>query len=906
MKNPLDLSEIKENSVAQEFFREQQRKVYRNTSRLFAILMPLQWLASVIIAWFVAPLSWKGADSEIHPHIWEALLIGGAITLLPVFLALKYPEEKITRYTVAVGQMLMSGLLIHLTGGRIETHFHVFGSLAFLSFYRDWKIFIPATLITLIDHIFRGWFYPQSIYGILTGGEWRWLEHAAWVSFENIFLIASCRYSVSEMKETAAHAAALSSSQSRYQTVIEQMSEGVFLVEPETFQIIECNPEFAKILGYESIEQAKSLNLMDFVTDDRQTIEKRADNLIKNPNSLKGERTYRRRNGSLVEVEITGRYISYNSGNVFCVNIKDITERKRAELEIKKLALVAQKTENSVMILSQDGEIKWANEGFTRISGYLPEEVIGKNAGDCFSGEKTSPETIAAMTDAMINWRSFHDEIFTYGKDRKGHWITISLTPYTDSKGNPEGFIAMGMDIMERKKMEADLIKAHEDLEFRVARRTSELIEVNKKMADEVCERTRIENQLGTIRKFLLNVIDNVPNLIFVKDFEGKFTLANRSLAELYGVDVKDLIGKTDIDFAPNREEAEKFQKDDREIIENWQEKVIFEEKITDVKGNVHWLHTVKRPLFDGSGVKSILGISTDMTERKILEGQLHHAQKLESIGQLAAGIAHEINTPTQYVGDNTRFIRDAFTDVNAILEKYRELFDAAQKGAVNDELLRDLEEEIEQADLEYLVEEVPKAIRQSLEGVSRIADIVQSMKDFAHPGSGAKKLANINKAIKSTITVARNEWKYVADIETYFDNSLPPVPCLLGEFNQVILNMVINASHAISDVVGDGSNGKGKITVTTTRVNDDWAEIRIADTGKGISNEDQKRIFEPFFTTKEVGKGTGQGLAISHTVIVEKHNGKLKFESEPGKGTTFIIQLPLDSGENAKEKMTK
>ncbi len=789
----------------------------------------------------------------------------------------------------------MSGLLIHLTGGRIETHFHIFGSLAFLSFYRDWKVFIPATIVTLLDHIFRGWFYPQSTYGILTGGEWRWIEHAAWVIFENIFLIASCRYSISEMKETAAHAAALSNSQSRYQTVIEQMSEGIFLVEPETFQVIDCNQEFANILGYESVEEAKSLNLMDFVTVDRKEIKKEAIKSIKEDNSLKGEKTYRRRDGSLVEVEIIGRYISYNSGNVFCVNIKDITERKCTELEIRRLALVAQKTENSVIIMNPVSEIQWVNEEFTRITGYELEDVIGKCPQNFLHGNETDPQTNAAIFEAFSQHKSFNGEIYIYDKSGKGFWISLSLTPFHDPNGNQEGFMALAMNIMERKKMEKSLIQAHEDLEFRVARRTSELIEVNKKMAEEVCERTRIENQLSKIRKFLLNVIDNVPNLIFVKDFEGKFTLANRSLAEIYGVDVKHLIGKTDADFAPNREEAEKFRKDDLEIIETWKEKIIFEEKVTDVKGNVHWLHTVKRPLFDGSGVKSILGISTDLTEQKILEGQLRHAQKLESIGQLAAGIAHEINTPTQYVSDNTRFVRDAFTDINVVLGKYGELLKAGREGEINADLISKIEEEIEQADLEYLINEVPKAIQQSLEGVSRIADIVQSMKDFAHPGSGDKKMADLNKAIESTITVARNEWKYVAEMETNFDCTLPPVPCLLGEFNQVILNMVINASHSITDVVGDASQGKGKITVSTTRVNKDWAEIRISDTGTGISTEDKNHIFEPFFTTKEAGTGTGQGLAISHTVIVDKHQGKLNFETEAGKGTTFIIRLPLD-----------
>jgi signal transduction histidine kinase len=354
------------------------------------------------------------------------------------------------------------------------------------------------------------------------------------------------------------------------------------------------------------------------------------------------------------------------------------------------------------------------------------------------------------------------------------------------------------------------------------------------------------------------------------------------------------MIGKKYSDFNSNTEEVAMYEDDDRKVVEDLEEMVVHEQKLTDVHGNIHWLQTIKRPLIGDEGVENIIGIATDLTERKILESQLRHSQKLESIGQLAAGIAHEINTPTQYVGDNTRFIGDAFDDIQSVLEKYGALFAEAKRGAPTQQTIEDVESEIAKADLEYLTEEVPRAIQQSLEGVGRIAKIVQSMKDFAHPGTSEKAAADLNKAIESTITVARNEWKYVADVETTFDPTLPPVPCLLGEINQVVLNMIINASHAIADVVGDGSTGKGLIKVTTTRVSDDWAEIRVGDSGTGIPTAVQPRIFDPFFTTKEVGKGTGQGLAISHTVVVDKHHGKLTFESEEGKGTTFIIQLPL------------
>ena len=196
--------------------------------------------------------------------------------------------------------------------------------------------------------------------------------------------------------------------------------------------------------------------------------------------------------------------------------------------------------------------------------------------------------------------------------------------------------------------------------------------------------------------------------------------------------------------------------------------------------------------------------------------------------------------------------------------------------------------------DTGYLLDEIPKAIDQTLEGVTRVSTIVGAMKEFSHPDIKEKVPLDLNRAISSTITVARNEWKYVAEMETEFDPSLLPVPCLPGEFNQVILNLIINAAHTIADVARNGGPTMGKIKVQTLNCVE-WVEIRIQDTGTGIPEEVQNRIFDPFFTTKEIGKGTGQGLAIARSVVITKHGGSIRFETEEGKGTTFIIRLPYD-----------
>jgi PAS domain S-box-containing protein len=288
--------------------------------------------------------------------------------------------------------------------------------------------------------------------------------------------------------------------------------------------------------------------------------------------------------------------------------------------------------------------------------------------------------------------------------------------------------------------------------------------------------------------------------------------------------------------------------------------------------------------------------------ERNLIRAQLGQEQKLTSIGELAAGIAHEINTPTQYVGDNIHFIKDAFNEFFALQKCYAELLQAARTDSVTPALIGDIEAALQDMDWEYVAGEVPNAIAQSLDGVQRIAKIVLAMKEFSHPGGEGRKFANLNHSIENTITVASNEWKYLAEMSTELDENLPLVPCFPAELGQVILNLIVNAAHAIGDVVGDDSHAKGTITISTLQVQRQ-VEIRISDTGNGIPDSVREKVFDPFFTTKEVGKGTGQGLAIARSVVVDKHGGTLRLETTQGQGTTFIVSLPLDvAGDQTQE----
>jgi signal transduction histidine kinase len=266
------------------------------------------------------------------------------------------------------------------------------------------------------------------------------------------------------------------------------------------------------------------------------------------------------------------------------------------------------------------------------------------------------------------------------------------------------------------------------------------------------------------------------------------------------------------------------------------------------------------------------------------LQQQLIQAQKLEAIGQLAAGIAHEINTPMQYVQNNVAFIEQAVMVIQNLLIEVRKM-ESSQLTPQMTALLGTI-------DFDFLLREIPESFQETHLGLNRVVKIVSAMKEFSHPGGKEMVLTDLNRALDSTITVCRNEWKYIAEMKTDFDKDLPLISCFPDQLNQAILNLIINSVHAIqSHEAFDALNKKGEIAIVTRR-EDSWVEIQISDNGCGIQPILKKRIFDPFFTTKEVGKGTGQGLAIAHDIIVNKHRGQIDFTSTPGQGTTFYIRL--------------
>ena len=716
---------------AERLYKRHQQIVYKHTDRIFAVLFPVQWIVGIGAAYLMTQRGWTNNQTGLH----GAILLWAVLSAWPTTLALLRPGASATRYVVTINQMLLSGLLAHLSGDRTEAYFHVFGSFVLLALYRDWRVIVTATTVTILERLLRGWLFPLPVYGILAAPEWRWLEYAGWVLLLDLALFTVCRQSTGEMWQIAEHHAALDASEERYRAVVEQTTEGIFLLETENFRVIECNKAFYQLLGCADVDEAKTLTALDFLVADAREIAGMKEIVRSKKRAWRAETKYRRRDGSIINVEISGSAISFNDTKPYCVNVKDITERKRTEAELKQLALVAQKTRNSVILTDELGYIQWVNEAFTRMSGYNLNEVLGENPIRLLRGENSSSAAIAAILRAFREQQPFEGELCNRTKKGRNYWVSASIVPIKSATGQLQGYISVEADITERKAIEEKLRHAYDNLEQRVVERAAELAQANQAMQIEATERKKAQLELSEAQQFLHQVIDNLPSLIFVKDYQGKYIVANRALAEIYQTTSEHIIGKLDSELNRNTAEALRFWHSDHEVLTTLEEKIIPDEKITDAAGNAHWFQTILRPLAIGKK-PHLLGISTDLTDRKIMESQLRHAQKMESIGQLAAGIAHEINTPTQYVGDNTRFIRDAFTDLSGVLEKYGELLTVARNGVAPPALIAEIDDEIANADLEYLSEEIPKAIQQSLEGVSRIAKIVRSMKDFAHPGA--------------------------------------------------------------------------------------------------------------------------------------------------------------------------
>ena len=374
-------------------------------------------------------------------------------------------------------------------------------------------------------------------------------------------------------------------------------------------------------------------------------------------------------------------------------------------------------------------------------------------------------------------------------------------------------------------------------------------------------------------------ILESMPNGVFVTARDNTILDVNAMACQKFGLTTSSEIGRLLAEFLPFIENLSASKKEE-----------LFSSHLPYVstartKDNVEIPCEITATRIDADQVVWMVRdisarVEAEMRQRK-LEAELQQSQKFESLGTMAGGIAHELNTPIQFVTDNTRFLQKAFTDLVAAVQDL--------KVCVTPDVAKRV---VDKFDLEYLDAEVPQAITQSIDGLERIAEIVLAIKRFSHPASATKEANDLNQIIHTTVLVTKNQWKYVAELNLELAPNLPPIMSNAGELTQVILNLIVNATHAIEDRKYAGKLGK---IVISTHAIENGVECRIQDNGSGIEPANLKRIFDLFFTTKTPGRGTGQGLALAHSIICNSHGGNIDVESQLGEGSTFILRLPLD-----------
>jgi len=681
----------------------------------------------------------------------------------------------------------------------------------------------------------------------------------------------------------------LRESEEKIRLILESTGEPIYGIDTKgecTFYNAAC----LRVLGYSSPEDLLGRNMHDRIHHSHP------DGSSFDVHDCRIFKAFQEGNGTHVDDEVLWRadgssfpaeYWSYpqrSGGEIVgaVVVFQDITERRQAEAfrieKAKEFHTLLDGLPGYAFQKDAEGRYVAANAAFADALNIPLAEIIGKTDYEIFPkdlAEKFCADDKRILTGELGTLET-EEQMIDRGRTLTVFTRKLALKSLS---GNVTGLIGLGFDITEKKKMEIELNEVYTEMEKRVINRTHDLIKANESLNKEVAARKQSIYELDTM-------FSAVSSILITLGPSGRVRMWNRAADNTFHLSKKEAKGKPfsllplEWEWGPIQEGIAK-SKDQLKPV-----------KINNIKfqrpdsGDGYLMVTISPLLSEDEHYEGGLILGEDITELKFLEAQLSQSQKLEAIGQLAAGIAHEINTPTQYISNSATFIGDAFADLQRVLDLIR--------AAGNDDVsVESLKLTLEEIDYDFLREEIPKSISRVEEGLERVSTIVQAMKRFSHPGRGEKEFVDMNQAVMNTLVVSRNEWKYVADVQTDYAPGLPPVLCFPGELNQVLLNVIVNAAHAISDLVQE-TQGKGLITITTKQ-DGDMVEISIADTGSGIPQAVQKKVFDPFFTTKEVGKGTGQGLAISYDIVVNKHGGAITFESTLGVGTTFYIRLHIN-----------
>lgn len=652
----------------------------------------------------------------------------------------------------------------------------------------------------------------------------------------------------------------------RLSMAVEQSPASVFITDPRG-RIEYVNAAFARQTGYRPEEViGKRIDILRS-SDGPQDSYREIGDAIASGREWRGEVKTLRKDGSVFEERTTVAPVRSESGdilNYLCFN-EDIAELKHRENQLRvseeRFRGIYQHAETGLTIVDTNGRFVDANPAYCRLLGYTLDEVKQLTVDDLIHPDDrqntiTDFENIRTGRDLVLgidHSRSLEKRLIR--KDGSLVWVLLTRSVVRDDRGRMLYLIGQHQDITPLKEAEEAQAKS--------------------------------QKQLATITA-------NLFEAVLVLDVAGNIQFCNPAARELLRVpDEEDPVGRhvdsllttwsgvklVTFDGSPMKQSiatGEIIRNDDA-VIRIWDD--------DDLE-----VAFASAPLSDEQVISGCVLSFRDIKRFKAAQRETLQALKLASVGELAAGIAHEINTPSQYIGDNLCFVRDSFSGIATALSEIRQIVEECRALGPGNPLIEKFDRVVSEFDLDFLLSEIPLAAEQSLSGIEQISRIVLAMKEFSHPGAKEKVPVDINQALNSTITVCRNEWKHIAELKADLDPTLPLVPCVSGEINQVFLNLIVNATHAIED---KQDKERGLIKVSTAKVGD-FVEIQIADDGKGMPEEIRNKIFDPFFTTKEVGRGSGQGLAICHDVVVNKHGGTITFQSRVGVGTTFKVRLPI------------
>ncbi len=634
----------------------------------------------------------------------------------------------------------------------------------------------------------------------------------------------------------------------------------------------EVNDTACRILGY-SREEFLRMSVMDIDSPKSASLAPEKIRQVEKKGQMMFETTHLRKDGTEVRVELNSSRMQYNHRVCILSVGRDITQRKQFEqaLQQKSQALKERVKELDCLY----GLSKLIEQpGITR------DELM-------HSTTELIPPAYQYPELTCVRILLENNTYTTCGFRETKWWQSADIVVDQNQVGRIEVFYIQEMTDLN----ENPFLKEEQDLLENLAEKLAHYLE-RQKVEEEL---QKSEQKTKVALKEVQELINSISSLLISLDHNWQIYRWNNAAEEILGISKEETQGVY-LKQCPVSWEWEKIESG------LWESKLNLKQvRVEDVSyltaDNVNgFLAITIHPIIEGAEelFSGFLILGTDITEKKLMESQFLQDQKMDAIGQLAAGIAHEINTPIQYVDGNTNYLKDVFQDILDLFNSYSELLELAEQEQVATSLSAEIKQKQDNLDIDFLQEDIPDSLDESLEGLQKVAKIVRSMKDFSHPGESDKVQVDINKALEDTITICKNEWKYSSNVYTDYDLDLPLVPCFKDEINQVFLNLIVNSAQSIAESGSSDGKEQGSINVSTCK-NSEYAEIKISDTGPGIPEHIRDRIFNPFFTTKEVGKGSGQGLYIAYNIITEKHQGIMNFESEDGKGTTFFIKLPVN-----------